>query len=234
MSGDPKKDVANSALATVDKFFDGVYKILQEWAPQVQQDISAQLSNGPLNSAQLAQLVETESINILTESDLPIYGAGFCAAEKIVDQGNPLAWWQGPAHEPLASSTFGVGPGAVDLRRLEWYRVPEISGEFNIAGPFVDYLCSNEVTITSSLPLTIGGHFAGVLCLDVLVSQLEESLLPKLQDGYTVTLMNANRRVVFSTDNASETGDKLPQSRIETAGIVSLHSQKYPFVIIVG
>lgn len=233
MSSEPKVDVANSALTIVDKFFDRVYKILQEWAPQVQHDISTQLSKGALNSGQLAQLVEAESINILTESDLPIYGAGFCAAERIVDQGNPLAWWQGPAHEPLASSTFGVGPGAVDLRRLEWYRVPEISGKFNIAGPFVDYLCSNEVTITSSLPLTIAGHFAGVLCLDVLVSQLEETLLPQLHGGHTVTLLNANRRVVFSTDNASETGDKLPQSRSEATGIASLHSQKYPFEIIV-
>ena len=55
----------------------------------------------------------------------------------------------------LASSTFGPGQAAIDLHRLEWYRVPAATLERHIAGPFVDYLCSNEITLTASIPVCL-------------------------------------------------------------------------------
>lgn len=225
--------VASIGLEHIDNFFDEVFAILTAWAPSVKRDIEQQLQNGYLTSGQLADLVEEGSVNILKETTLPIYGAGFCASEKVIDQGNPLAWWQGENHEPLASSTFGVGPGAVDLRRLEWYRVPEISLKPNVAGPFVDYLCSNEVTITSSLPLIIGGEFAGVLCLDVLVIELEEALSKKLDHGFLTTVINSNRRVVLSSDHHLQTGDKFSLETLQSADVSISTSVRHPFSVIV-
>src|SRR5690606_20463469 len=143
--------------------------------------------------------------------------AGFCASDRVVAEGNPLAWWQGPDRKPLASSLFGVGPGAVDLRRLEWYRVPELTGGIVVAGPFVDYLCSNEVTLTASKPLMIDGVFAGVLCLDVLVSEFETEFLPKFTSGSRVTVMNDLRRVVVSTDVTLLAGDRVPAERLSVS-----------------
>lgn len=236
--------MSSHELATVESFFDGVFETLEKWAPNVERDIAAQLTDGALTGAQLADLVESGSLEILKSEKLPIYGAGFCASEKVVAQGNPLAWWQGPNREPLASSTFGVGPGAVDLRRLEWYRVPEATLQKSIAGPFVDYLCSNELTITSSLPLVIDGEFAGVLCLDVLVSDLENILFSNAQNpapalnensdvaaSAAVTVLNKNRRVVASTDSAIETGDKFTRTLFEDELTVLAESERYPFLV---
>lgn len=222
-----------SGLAIVENFFDEIFGILETWEPQVRADLEQRLSAGSLSGGQLALMVEEESLRILGQAKLPIYGAGFCASETVVAQGNPLAWWQGPERTPLASSTFGVGPGAVDLRRLEWYRIPELTGTRNVAGPFVDYLCSNEVTITSSLPIHIHGVFSGVLCLDVLVGSIEEFLLPRLVDRGVKTIVNSSGRVVVSTDPQLETGDRCDVAALaKTAKFHIERSEKYPFLLI--
>lgn len=232
------ESVAVRSLKIIDDFFDEIFHLLENWAPNVQADIASQLNtesknNKKMSSGQLADLVEEGSVRILKESLVPVYGAGFCASEKVIEHGNPLAWWQGANHEPLASSTFGVGPGAVDLRRLEWYRVPETTRQRNVAGPFVDYLCSNEVTITSSLPILIDGDFAGVLCLDVLVIELEDALAKKLSSNFKTTVINSNRRVVLSTDHTIQTGDKFVGDN-HSGAISSAKSKKHPFEIIVS
>ena len=91
--------------------------------PRLQLQLSERLAQGPLTGAQLTTLVEAEAHAVLESTDRPLYGAGFCAAENVVAEGNPLAWWQGPERALLASSTFGPGQAAIDLHRLEWYRV---------------------------------------------------------------------------------------------------------------
>src|SRR5690606_19467320 len=107
-----------------------------------------------------------------------------------------------------ASSTFGPGQAAIDLERLEWYRVPRKTGRGHVAGPFVDYLCSNEITLTSTLPVLVNDEFYGVACADVLVSTIEELLLPTIDDAQGAALVNVNGRVVVSTDPDLDTGDR--------------------------
>jgi hypothetical protein len=177
-----------SGIETVDEFFDGVFAPLDAWLPRLGEQLRQQLRGGPMSGAQLAALVEPEAHAILDASDRPLYGAGYCASESVVSEGNPLAWWQGPERSLLASSTFGPGQAAIDLVRLEWYRVPLATGERHVAGPFVDYLCSNEITITSSIPVMLDGGFAGVVCADVLVSSLEGVLLPSVAQLPEATL----------------------------------------------
>ncbi|MCW2288880.1 hypothetical protein EDF60_0187 [Leucobacter luti] len=196
------------ALASAETFFDGVFAPLEAWLPRLRQRLTGALEDGLLTGAQLAALVEHDAHAVLDSSDRPLYGAGFCASESLVSEGNPLAWWQGPERSLLASSAFGPGQAAIDLVRLEWYRVPEATGERHVAGPFVDYLCSNEITITSALPVVLGTEFVGVICADVLVSSLERALLPNLAGG--VTLLNANGRVIVSSHPGWETGDRHP------------------------
>lgn len=227
------RNEASDKIAIVDEFFDGVFTILEEWEPRVRADLEAHCGGGSMSDAQLAQLVEAESLRILEQPDNAIYGAGFCASEAVLAEGTPLAWWQGPDRRPLASSTFGVGPGAVDLRRLEWYRVPELTGKRSIVGPFVDYLCSNEVTITSSLPVFLDGAFAGVLCLDVLLSEFEDLMYRRLTSDQRVTVYNDNRRIVVSTDVTQLTGDRVDLERLEAPGAQVAHSSRYPFAVLV-
>lgn len=226
-------------LARVDAFFDGVFAPLERWLPELEADLRRSLQGGRITGTQLAHLVERGAHAILDTTERPLYGAGYCASEALVSEGNPLAWWQGPERNLLASSTFGPGQAAIDLVRLEWYRVPERTGKRHVAGPFVDYLCSNEITITSALPVIVDGEFWGVACADVLVQSLEGAMLADLAIAENVTLVNASGRVVISTDPGYETGDRYSGAGAEN-GVASLGndvrvatSAKYPFSLIV-
>lgn len=223
-----------SGIETVDEFFDGVFAPLDAWLPRLGEQLRQQLRGGPMSGAQLAALVEPEAHAILDASDRPLYGAGYCASESVVSEGNPLAWWQGPERSLLASSTFGPGQAAIDLVRLEWYRVPLATGERHVAGPFVDYLCSNEITITSSIPVMLDGGFAGVVCADVLVSSLEGVLLPSVAELPEATLVNAGGRVVVSSDPGYETGDRFAGGGLDSLddSVRVARSSRYPFALV--
>ncbi|WP_232755907.1 hypothetical protein [Leucobacter sp. PH1c] len=224
------------ALARVEEFFDGVFAPLEAWLPRLHAQLEAQLGTGRLTGAQLAALVEADAHAVLDSADRPVYGAGYCASDAVVSEGNPLAWWQGADRGLLASSTFGPGQAAIDLVRLEWYRVPEATGDRHIAGPFVDYLCSNEITVTSALPVVVNAEFVGVICADVLVSALEDALHAELDCG--VTLVNASGRVILSSESEWETGDRYPGVDPErgvaglAAGAQLAGSSRYPFALV--
>ncbi len=64
----------------------------------------------------------------------------------------------------------------IDYSALEWYRVPMTTGEPHVAGPYVDYLCSDEYTITIAVPADVDGERIGVAGLDLLVSAVERDL----------------------------------------------------------
>lgn len=210
-------------IAQFDDFVDGIFAPLEAWLPRLQLQLSERLAQGPLTGAQLTTLVEAEAHAVLESTDRPLYGAGFCAAENVVAEGNPLAWWQGPERALLASSTFGPGQAAIDLHRLEWYRLPASTFERHIAGPFVDYLCSNEITLTASIPLMLDGKFSGVLCADVLVASLEDLLLPLLHALEGAALVNSSGRVIVSAHHGYETGDRF------ASAVELVPSERYPF-----
>lgn len=217
-------------LAVVDEFFDGVFIPLKKWIPELSTQLQAQ--GGSFSSAALTSLVKEGSYAILDTVDRPLYGAGFCGSDAIVTEGNPLAWWQGPDRLLLASSTFGPGQAAIDLERLEWFRVPRETGMQHVAGPFVDYLCSNEITITSAVPLFVDGVFWGVACADVLVASIEESLLPSIEDIANAALVNLGGRVVVSTDPEMETGDRLQGMGGDESDFIVVRSERYPFALV--
>jgi hypothetical protein len=219
-------------IAIVDDFFDAVFHLLESWRPEIEAMLTERLASAPegagqITGAQLSDLVEEEAKRLLALGALPLYGAGFCASDALILSGSPLAWWQGADRAPLVASTFGIGQGAIDLRRLEWYRVPEATGKRHVAGPFVDYLCSNEITMTSAVPIEIDGRFAGVLCADVIVATLESELLPRLGAG--VTLLNSAGRVIVSADPELETGDLFDRSSLPGRAVTAEGS---PFVLI--
>lgn len=231
-------DAAQDVISHVDEFFDGVFAPLEDWIPRLNAQLDVVRAGGTLTGAQLAALTEAEAHAILATSQRPIYGAGYCATEDIVSEGNPLAWWQGPDRSLLLSSTFGPGQAAIDLHRLEWFRVPSETLKRHAAGPFVDYLCSNEIAVTSSVPVVNNGTFVGVVCADVLVSSLEEFLLPPIIALGDATLVNAQGRVVVTAGDEFDTGDRF--AGISQDGTLSglgesvsiVRSQNYPFALI--
>lgn len=232
--------VLREMMARVDAFFDGVFEPLEELLPRIEAELTEQLVAGRITGAQLTQLIEPNAHAVLDATNRPLYGAGFCASDAVVAEGNPLAWWQGIERSLLATSTFGPGQAAIDLVRLEWYRVPERTGERHVAGPFVDYLCSNEITITSALPLNVDGVFWGVLCADVLVHSLEVAMHSSLNGLPGATLVNMSGRVVVSSDPDYETGDRYAgtagERGVDGLGpeVTVVSSEKYPFSLVIS
>ena len=129
-----------------------------------------------------------------------------------------LAWWLG------GSNTFGAGPDP-ELRRLEavsdpdseqfrdyttleWWRVPARTGTRHLTGPYVDYLCTDDYTVTITTPVRVDGEMVGRRRHRPATSPASsEVLLPVIREsGHPCTLVNASGRIVASTDARRATG----------------------------
>ncbi|GAA1509518.1 ketosteroid isomerase-like protein [Agromyces terreus] len=166
-----------------------------------------------------------------------ITGAGFVAAPGfLADAQWHLAWWLSSAN------TFGAA-GAASLRRLdavsdpdseqfrdyttlEWWRVPERTGRRHLTGPYVDYLCTDDYTVTITTPVFADGEMIGVVGADAYVARLEGELLPVLREwSGSGTLVNASGRILASNDSRRATGALL---RIEglAGALAPLHDER--------
>ncbi|MBB2746192.1 UNVERIFIED_ORG: hypothetical protein FHR35_006055 [Microbispora rosea subsp. rosea] len=132
-----------------------------------------------------------------------IAGIGFIAAPGLLaDAPWYLEWWQeNPSGDPVqllrdmdpASSAF------YDYTHWDWYAGPSSGAERTICGPYVDYLCTDEYSLTLSVPVLAGGSFAGVAAADVFVRRFEAAVLPALREiPGPAFLVNAEGRVVAS------------------------------------
>ncbi|MCT9930600.1 cache domain-containing protein [Planotetraspora sp. A-T 1434] len=132
-----------------------------------------------------------------------IAGIGFIAAPGLLaDAPWYLEWWQeNPAGDPVqllrdldpSSSAF------YDYTHWDWYTGPHSGAERTICGPYVDYLCTDEYSLTLSVPVVLDGVFIGVAAADVFVRRFESAVLPALRRiPATAFLVNAEGRVVAS------------------------------------
>ncbi|WP_182904732.1 cache domain-containing protein [Microbispora sp. H13382] len=132
-----------------------------------------------------------------------IAGIGFIAAPGLLaDAPWYLEWWQeNPSGAPVrllrnmdpASSAF------YDYTHWDWYAGPSSGAERTVCGPYVDYLCTDEYSLTLSVPVVAGGSFAGVAAADVFVRRFEGAVLPALREiPGPAFLVNAEGRVVAS------------------------------------
>jgi len=200
-----------SPVDLVTDYFGRAITALETWKPLLAADIAGVRATGPLTSEKLDDLVEPYAHRTFDSLDLPVYGAGFIAAlHSLSDAGSHLAWWQGAERTKLILASQSVNKEHIDYSELEWYRVPQATGEAHVAGPYVDYLCSDEYTITVAAPVAIDDDFIGVAGLDLLIDRVEHDLTPRLAgfDAH-VTIINGVGRVLLSTDARRETGDTL-------------------------
>ena len=137
---------------------------------------------------------------------LPLFGGGFVAAPGfLADHHLYLAWWQGEEHQLLAQSTVSGSGDPVDYSRVEWYRVPVESGRAHVTGPFVDYVCSDEYMLTTTIPVEVEGRMVGVVGADTLLDTFESLMLDAVREA-GATVVNQNFRVVLSADPRVPTG----------------------------
>lgn len=137
---------------------------------------------------------------------LPLYGGGFVAAPGfLADHHLYLAWWQGDEQQLLAQSTVSGSGDPVDYSRVEWFRTPVETGRAHVTGPFVDYVCSDEYMLTTTIPVDVDGRIVGVVGADTLLDTFESLLLDPVRDA-GATVVNQAYRVVLSADPRVPTG----------------------------
>lgn len=216
----------DECVASVTATFGSVFEQIDSWREAIEALITS--SEGAVTANAIDELTELLVVPGLSRDRALIIGAGFVAAPGfLVDAEWHLAWWLGH------SNTFGMGSADPSLRRLEaeedptsesfrdyttleWWRVPASTRARHITGPYVDYLCTDDYTLTLTMPAMHAGTMIGVVGADLYVNDVERALLPPVRAiGTTATIINASRRVVVSTDPHRPTGSIL---RAEVTG----------------
>ncbi|HUN33990.1 MAG TPA: GntR family transcriptional regulator [Trebonia sp.] len=122
-------------------------------------------------------------------------------------------WWITPAGNPeqLRVNLDPAAPDFFDYTTAAWYTAADQLGTGQATGPYVDYFCTGEYTITLSVPVRAGGDFLGVAAADVLVSRLEAEVLPALlATGRPVALTSPEGRVIAATTEGLMPGERGP------------------------
>jgi hypothetical protein len=149
----------------------------------------------------------------LADPDGRIQGAGYVAAvDALADSRWWLEWFmlRNGTPERLVVDTDPRGENFYDYESLPWYDVPRGTGRRHITGPYVDYLCTDDYTLTFTVPIHHGGKFAGVAGADLKVFTFEKAVLPCLRAaGRTMAIVNAQGRVVLSNSARHVSGTLL-------------------------
>jgi hypothetical protein len=214
--------IARRIASTIDP----VFAMIDGWRDVLEAELGGPLADALTGSPEPRASALDPIVGALVSPQLEadgslITGAGFVAAPGfLADAPWHLAWWLS------GTNTFGTGAdrASARLRRLEavsdpdseqfrdyttleWWRVPERTGTRHLTGPYVDYLCTDDYTVTITTPVRVDGEMAGLVGTDLYVARLEQVLLPVIREsGHPCTLVNASGRIVASTDARRATG----------------------------
>ena len=144
-----------------------------------------------------------------------VTGAGAVAAPETMPGSHYWLewWWTRTSGEPeaLRVNLDPAAPDFFDYTCADWYLTPMRTSARHVAGPYVDYACTNEYALTVAVPVTTHGRFAGVAAADVLVSSLERQLLPALRTlSDPAVLLNSGGRVIASSSPQFASGMRVP------------------------
>jgi len=209
-------DVAIRVAETID----GIFAMIDGWRDLLEHRLAAA---DALTAETVDTIAETFAVPTVSGETL-LTGAGFVAAPGALQDAEwHLAWWLGTSGSPhgarrLATIDDPSHEQFRDYTALEWWRVPATTGARHLTGPYVDYVCTDDYTVTITTPVVREGRMVGVVGADALVDRLERVLLPVLRAGSTpATLVNASCRVVTSTDARREPGSMLRDDGLATA-----------------
>ena len=146
-----------------------------------------------------------------------VAGAGVIVAPgRLADAHYWMSWWwtrPSGTPEALRVNLDPTAPDFFDYPTADWYRTPERTLARHVAGPYVDYACTTEYATTVSVPVHVNGVFLGVAAADVLVSRLEQRVLPALRRlGHSVALVNGAGRVIASASARYAPGHLVPMA----------------------
>ncbi|RSM36141.1 hypothetical protein DMA12_41455 [Amycolatopsis balhimycina DSM 5908] len=148
-----------------------------------------------------------------------VVGAGFVSAPHVLtDSEFGFEWWIRTRDEPPSQLFISLDPASenfLDYTRQSWFTVPRDTGRRHINGPYVDYLCTDEYTLTFTIPVLRSGSFAGVVGADVYVREFERAVRPRLRSlGHGAALLNAQGRVIVSNSVRQPTGSLVREADV--------------------
>lgn len=150
----------------------------------------------------------------LSRPDSRVHGAGFVAGADVLAGSE---WWlewflraaDGAPQRLIAEAKQGV-ENFYDYAAQPWYTVPQQTGRAHVTGPYVDYLCTDDYTLTYTIPVHHDGMFVGVAGADVRVFTVESEVLPALRAvGRHLAVVNAHGRIVTSNSGRFVSGTML-------------------------
>lgn len=203
--------IARRSASTIDPLF----ILIDGWRDALEAQLAT--ASDP-NAAELDPVIAALVRPVLDDPRGLITGAGFVAAPGfLADAPWHLAWWLSGTNTFRAAPDAGVrrleavsDPDSEQFRdytTLEWWRVPARTGTRHLTGPYVDYLCTDDYTVTITTPVSVDGEMVGLVGTDAYVARVEQELLPALREsGHPCTLVNASGRIVASTDARRATG----------------------------
>ena len=231
--------IARRIASTIDPLF----VLIDGWRDVLEQELSAAAASAASSAssasspsaAALDPIVAALVRPALDDSRGLITGAGFVAAPGfLADAPWHLAWWLSGTNTFRAAPEGGVrrleavsDPDSEQFRdytTLEWWRVPAGTGTRHLTGPYVDYLCTDDYTVTITTPVSVDGEMVGLVGTDAYVARVEQELLPVIREsGHPCTLVNASGRIVASTDPRRATGALLRLAGLAEA-LAPLHA----------
>jgi hypothetical protein len=115
-----------------------------------------------------------------------------------------------------AADTDPTSVGFRDYTELPWFVTPRETGSVQVTGPYVDYVCTDQHTLTVTQPVIVGSTFLGVAGVDLLAATVERLLEADLDTATRVhVVVNRVGRVVAASDPEYVVGDLvagLPES----------------------
>ncbi|MCW2917307.1 MAG: hypothetical protein JWN52_5375 [Actinomycetia bacterium] len=193
-------DIADAAIVRVRDTLDGVFRSLKEVRDaSARQAHAVRQSGRDLVRADLAMMRPL----LFDRLGMLIAGIGFIAAPGLLaDAPWYLEWWQvGPSNTPvqLLRDLDPESSAFYDYTHWDWFAGPQAGAEKTICGPYVDYLCTDEYSLTLSVPVTSAGAFIGVAAADVFVRSFENAVVPVLREiPAPAFVINPSGRVVAS------------------------------------
>ncbi|MEV6807602.1 cache domain-containing protein [Streptomyces sp. NPDC051129] len=188
-------------------------------------------------------------LHLRLDREALVSGAGFVADPGLLaDAAAWLEWWQSGADGVVRPLLLDLDPGRsayADYTHWDWFALPRATGRRAVAGPYVDYLCSDEYSLTLSEPVWFQGRFAGVAAADVYLRHFEAAVLPLLRGlARPARLVNARGRVAASADAAHlagsltkgpDFGDVLATARPRTCeGLRLVPCRGVPMVLVLA
>ena len=216
----------------VTEVFTGILERISSWRDEIVGAVELERPSARTLDALIESLVVPSlSAPPPAGANANITGAGFVATPGYLpDAYWHLSWWLGEQstmgvgadgdHSPrrLEAVTDPLSDRFRDYTHLEWWRVPERTGAPHITGPYVDYLCTDDYTLTVTMPVYSGSALIGMVGVDSYVKHVEALLLPHLfRIGSAATVVNASGRVVVSSDP-----HRAPGSILRIAGLSEL------------